>query len=113
VLAVHPEAEAGDRNADLGRRDVAVLLLRIGENGGHPRRHVVALRGLMVDAGARRADDREFSGDEQTIREHQQQDDGDRNQDLDHSSAPSGSAATRRASTATTARSATRSTSNS
>ena len=43
-----------------------------------------ALRGLMLDARARRADDGELGGDEQPVGEDEQQDDRDRDQDLDH-----------------------------
>ena len=76
VLAVHAEAEAGDRDADLRRGDVAVLPLRVLEDA--QRR--AGRAGCPVPAwcsmlGPRRADDRELRGDEQPVGEHEQQDD--------------------------------------
>ena len=54
------------------------------------RQHVsgepVALRGLMLDARARRADDGELGRDEQPVGEEQEHDDAERQSELDHAS---------------------------
>ena len=39
------------------------------------RGQAVALAGLVLDAGARRADDGELRGDEEPVGEHEQEDD--------------------------------------
>ena len=73
VLAVHPEPEACDRDTDLSRGDVAILAHGIFEDAQHALRQPAALRGLMLDARARRADDGEFGGDEQTVGEDEEE----------------------------------------
>ncbi|MDA1185482.1 MAG: hypothetical protein O2930_12665 [Acidobacteria bacterium] len=57
VLTVHAQPEAGDRDADLGRCDVAILSGWIVENARHPLGQAAALSRLVLDVGARRADD--------------------------------------------------------
>ena len=113
VLAVHAQAEARHRDADLRRGDVAILLPRILEDPRYALGQTVAARGLVVDHRPRRAHDGELGRDEQPVGDDQQQDDGDRNDDVRHSRSSSGSGVRRRTSTESTARSITRSTSNS
>ena len=67
VLAVHAEAEAGDGDAELSGRDVAILLLRILEHPLDGPRDPVARAGHPFDRGARRSDDRELRGDENPV----------------------------------------------
>src|SRR3989442_1407698 len=68
----------------------------------------------MLEAGARRADDRELRGDEEAVCEHEQQDEREGKQHGAHSSASSdGSSFTRFATAVTSARRRTSSTSNS
>src|SRR5262245_24598402 len=113
VFAVHSEAQARQRDADLRRRDVAILELRVLENPKYAHRQPAALTGLMLDVGSRRADDRELGSDEQPVGEDEQGDDEDRDQKLHHASASRGTVSIGTASTDSSTRSATRSTSNS
>ncbi len=69
VLAIHAEAEAGDRDSDLRRRDVAVLQLRVFENAQDVARQEAALRCLVLDARPRCADNGELGRDEQCVRQ--------------------------------------------
>ena len=95
MLAVHAEPEARDRNAHLRRRDVAVLPFRIFENVQHASGEPAALRRLILDARARRTDDRELRCDEQSVRQHEQQDDREHDGDGGHFSASTGAGTTR------------------
>ena len=113
TLAVHAEAQARHRDADLGGGDVAVLQLWIIEDlrdaGGEP----AALRGLVLDGRPRRADDGKLRRDEDRVREHQQQDDEDRDDDGHAWSSSLTPVVSRFAMTLSTARSAVRSIANS
>ena len=80
VLAIHAQAKAGERDAELRGRDVAILELRIAEDSLNTLRQAVALRGTRLDGRARRPDDRELRGDEDGV---QQDEDGD-DRELDH-----------------------------
>ena len=64
MFAVHAQAKARQRDADLGRRDVAVAAADVVENGDDAPGAAVALRCEVLEAGARCADDRELRSDE-------------------------------------------------
>ena len=111
ALAVHAQAEARGRDADLCRGDVAIEPPRVGQDARDARRQASALRGLVLDVGARGADDGELGGHEQPVGHGERRDDGKRHQELVHASAPwSSVGAIRVATTESTARSVTRST---
>jgi hypothetical protein len=113
MFAVHPQPKAGDGNADLGGRDVAILPSRIFEDGEYARRQAAALRRLMLDARTRRSDDGEFCRDEQAVRQDEQHDDSNRDEDLHHRRFSDATGTTRLATTDCGMRSLTRSTWNS
>src|SRR5688572_23349821 len=114
VLAIHSQSKARDRDADLSGGDVPVLKLRGFEDAQDSSCQPAPLRGLMLDGRARRANNGELRGHEQTVRHNEQHDDREGNDDLHQSLTSTGSAApTRFANTDSTARFATRSTSNS
>ena len=81
VLAVHAEAEARDRDAELRGRDVPILLPRISQHALHGARQPVAAGRARVDRGPRRTDDRELRRDEDTV----QQDEAGDDEEGDHS----------------------------
>ena len=95
MLAAYAESEACDRNAHLRRGDVAVLPFRIFENVQDASGEPAALRGLILDACARRTDDGELRCDEQPVRQHEQQDDQEHDGDGGHFSASTGVGTTR------------------
>ncbi len=78
VLAVHPQAEAGGSDAELRRRDVPILKLRIAQNLLDRLRQPIPARGARVDRGARRPHDRELGGDEDPVQKDQAGDDQER-----------------------------------
>ena len=79
VLAVHAQAEARHRDADLGGGDVAVLPLRVLEDAQPPAAASrLPCAGLVLDARARRADDGELGRHEQPVGDDQQEDDAER-----------------------------------
>ena len=111
ALAVHAQAEARGRDAHLRGGDVAIEPPRVGQDARHARGQASTLRGLVLDVGARSADDRELGGHEQPVGDGERRDDGKRNQELVHASAPwSSGGAIRVATTESMARSVTRST---
>ena len=85
VLAVHAQAEAGEGDAELRGRDVAILLERVAQDSLDEPRQPIAMRGAGVDGGARRADDRELRRDEQAVEQDQEADD----RELDHEASSS------------------------
>ena len=113
LLAVHSESQACHRDTDLGSRDVQVLPSRLREDVGHTLGQRAPLRGLMLDRRAGCPDDGELGRDEQAVGNDQHEDHADWDEDLCHALSSGVSGATRRTRTDTTARSATRSTSNS
>ena len=86
VLAIHPEAEAGQRHANLRRRDVPIAPLPAVEDRDDAAGAAVALRRQVFEAGARRADDRKLRGDEEAVGEHEQQDETEREEGGGHPS---------------------------
>ena len=110
-LAVHPQAEAGNRDADLCSGDIPIEAPRVSQDPRHASGQASPLRRQMVDVGARGADDGELGGHEQPVGDGQGGDDRERHQELAHASAPSSSGGVSRvATTDSMARSATRST---
>ena len=84
VLAVHAEAEAGERDAELRRGDVAVLLHRRGQDREQPPRQPIALSGPGLDRRSRRADDGELRRHEQRVGAEERED----HEDDDHAGVP-------------------------
>ncbi len=80
VLAIHAEAQTGQRDAELRGRDVAILELRIAQHLLDAEGEAVALRGARLDGRPRRSDNRELRGDEERV---EQDEDGD-DRELDH-----------------------------
>ena len=80
VLAIHAQAKTGERDAELRRRDVAILELRIAEDPLNTLRQAVALLGTRLDGRAWRADDGELRGDEDGVQQDEHGDD----RELDH-----------------------------
>ena len=113
MLAIHPQSETRDGDADLGRGDVAILEGRIFQDKEHALSQATALGRLMLDAGARSADDGELSRHEETVGQDEEQDDRDRDQNLHHRASSDETGTTRLAATDCGIRSLTRSTSNS
>src|SRR5690554_3020146 len=85
MLSVHSKAKARERDAELSRRDVAILSPAIAENMEHPRRPPTSMRRRFLEGGPRGADDRKFRGD----KKGGQQDQTQRDEDRDHPSASS------------------------
>ncbi len=73
VLAVHAEAEARERDAELRRGDVLVLPLRRRQHAEHPRREPVAARRASLERGLGRPDQRELRRHEQRVHQDEQQ----------------------------------------
>ena len=69
-LADPAEADAGHRDAELGRGDVAV---GIGDRAPHGARAAVPFGDQLIDARLADRDDREFRGDEKSVGEHERQ----------------------------------------
>ena len=65
VLAVHAEAEARERDAELRGRDVAILARRRGQHVEQPSREAIAGAGALLERRPRRRDQRELRRDEQ------------------------------------------------
>ncbi len=86
MLGVHPEAEAGQGHTDLSRRDVPVATFPAVEDRDNAAGPPVAFRHEVLEAGARRADDRKLSGDEKPVGEHEQQDETEGERDARHAS---------------------------
>ena len=72
VFAIHAEAEARDRHADLRRRDVAILAARIAQHAPAPAAPGDAARRARVDRRPRRPDDRELGRHEDRIEQDEQ-----------------------------------------
>src|SRR6185436_7016687 len=75
VLAVHTEPEARQRDAELRRRDEAILPRGRREQPEDAPREAVAQVRSMLDRRPRHADDRELGGDEERVRQKQREDD--------------------------------------
>ena len=69
-LADPPEADAGHRDAELGRGDVAVGIV---DRAPHRARAAVAFGDQLIDARLADRDDRELGGDEEAVGEHERQ----------------------------------------
>jgi hypothetical protein len=108
VLAVHAQADAGNRDADLRGGDEPVLPAWVVQDAGDALRQPAALAGRVLDGRARRADDRELGRDEERVGQYQGRDDADDERDVAHSGTAEGGASGV-AITQSTARSAARS----
>ena len=113
VLAVHAKAQAGHRDADLSRRDEPILLAWFLEDALDTAGATIALVGARLDSGTWRADDGEFRGHEEPVHDHKQEHDSRRDEDVHHSWSSLAAGTSRLTTTESTARSMTRSTSNS
>jgi hypothetical protein len=113
MLAVHTESEARNGDADLRGGDVTILPFGVRQNAGNAQSEAASLRSLVFDTRARRANDGELRRDEQTVRQYEQQNDAEGDQNIGHVSVSPSSSRRRFARTDASARSATRSTSNS
>jgi len=72
LLTDPSQGKTGESNAELSRRDVGVEMI---ENGQQMLRPPIAARSQGADARAPDADQSELRGDEETISQHEQQDD--------------------------------------
>ena len=84
VLAVHAEPQARERDAELRRGDVAILLPGVVEDRLHPAGEQVSSGRAAIDRRPWDADDRELRRDEQAVEQDQAADD----QELDHRACP-------------------------
>ena len=81
MFAVHAQAQAGERDAELRGRDVAILARRRAQHVENFSGEAVTAGGAVFECGPRRGQQRELGGDEQAV--HQNQHGADQ-QDVGH-----------------------------
>ena len=78
-MCVGAEHQAGHRDANLARGDVAVEQFGLFEDRRQPRGKGIAALGALLDAASADADGRELSGDVDGVDENQRRGDEDGN----------------------------------
>src|SRR4029450_6895416 len=78
VLAVHAEPEARDGDAELRRRNIAILVPRVVEHPLNGKREAIPGGGAVIDRRTRSANDRELRGDEDPVPQDERSDDQER-----------------------------------